>query len=95
MTQAHGYTREGALRFPLSHSTHETAWRYLFDWAIAGEALHCAPGDLVMEFGAGPCYASELLNRLGYRTVALDLDPQILSYGRERMTLDQRLEPRR
>jgi len=86
------YDRDGALRFPLVPSEHERAWRYIFDWAIAGDALNCAPGDLVLEFGAGPSFASELFNRLGYRTVALDLDPQILAFARGRWTADQRLD---
>jgi ubiquinone/menaquinone biosynthesis C-methylase UbiE len=89
------YTRDMALRFPLMPGSHEIAWRYMFDWAICGEALDCAPGDLVLEFAAGPSYASELLNRLGYRTVALDIDPEILSFARERLTLDQRLDAKR
>jgi SAM-dependent methyltransferase len=86
------YDRDGAVRFPLLPSEHERAWRYIFDWAIAGDALNCAPGDLVLEFGAGPSFASELFNRLGYRTVALDLDPQVLSFARGRWTADQRLD---
>ena len=92
---AKSYNREAALRFPLLPGAHDVAWRYLFDWCIAGQALECAPGDLVLEFGAGPAYASELLNRLGYRTVALDLDPEIMGYAAERMTLDQRLAAER
>ncbi len=75
--------------------THEMAWRYIFDWAVAGEALHCAPGDLVLEFGAGTCFASELFNRLGYHTVSLDINPEILSYARDRMSLDRRLDSSR
>jgi SAM-dependent methyltransferase len=72
---------------------HGTAWRYMFDWAVAGQALNCVPGDRVLEFGSGPSYASEFFNRLGYRTVALDLEPEILSFGHARLLLDQRLEP--
>ena len=53
--------------------------------------MSCCPGDSVLEFGAGPSYASELLNRLGYCTVALDIDPEILTTGRGRFNLDSRL----
>ena len=89
------YDHESALRFPLLPHAHQTALRYIFDWAIAGQALDCIPGDLVLEFAAGTGYASEWFNRLGYCTVAVDLDAEILSYARERMTLDQRIERRR
>jgi ubiquinone/menaquinone biosynthesis C-methylase UbiE len=89
------YTRDMALRFPLMPESHEIAWRHVFDLAICGEALKCAPGDVVLEFAAGPSYASELLNRLGYRTIALDIEPEILSFARERLTMDRRLDPKR
>jgi ubiquinone/menaquinone biosynthesis C-methylase UbiE len=91
---AKAYGRAAALRFPFLPSAHDvTIWRYMFYWAVAGEALHCAPGDLVLEFGSGTSYASELLNRVGYRTVALDVDFEMLSFARERMDLDSRLTP--
>ncbi len=92
---AKGYSRDAALRFPFLPEEHETAWRYVFDWAVCGEALGCAPGDLVLEFAAGPGYATELFNRLGYRTVALDVNPEILVYARERLVVDARLDPAR
>jgi len=90
---ARAYDHDAVLRFPLMPGAHETAWRYVFDWAITGEAVHCCPGDSVLEFGAGSSWASEFLNRLGYRTVALDMDPEILASAQGRMTLDQRLDP--
>jgi SAM-dependent methyltransferase len=95
MAELHAYSPEGALRFPLQPEAHEHVWRYLFDWVIAGEALHCAPGDLVLEFGAGPSFASELFNRLGYHSVALDLNPEILALARRRWQADTRLDARR
>jgi SAM-dependent methyltransferase len=92
---AESYSLEAALGFPLMPSEHSRAWRYIFDWAVAGDALNCCPGDLVLEFGAGPGFASELFNRLGYRTVALDLDPVILGFARQRWAADRRLDVRR
>lgn len=53
MGMAKGYDYDGALRFPLMPRSHDVAWRYVFDWAIAGEALHCVPGDLVSSLGPG------------------------------------------
>lgn len=90
---AKSYDRESALRFPLMPGAHKTAWNYIFDWAIAGEALQCAPGDLILEFGSGPAYASEWLNRMGYHTVALDLEPSVLNFAHQRIALDQRTTP--
>lgn len=95
MDGPHAYDRVGALHFPLWPAAHEHVWRYLFDWVIAGEALLCAPGDLVLEFGSGPSFASELFNRIGYRSVALDLDAEVLGYARARWDVDQRLDARR
>jgi SAM-dependent methyltransferase len=89
------YTREAVLGFPLQPSSHGDAWRYLFDWAVVGDALACGPGDLVLEFGAGSAFASELFNRLGYRTAALDMDPAVLGIARERWRCDTRLDPGR
>lgn len=89
------YQQENVLRFPLLPGTQEIAWRYIFDWAIAGESMKCAPGDWVLELGAGSCFASEWFNRLGYYTVSLDLNPEILDFARGRWSLDQRLDVQR
>lgn len=48
-----------------------------------------------MEFAAGPSYASELLNRLGYLVIALGIDPEILNFASEGLGMDQRLDPKR
>jgi SAM-dependent methyltransferase len=53
------------------------------------------PGDTVLDFGAGSCYVSEMLNRFGYLTVALDNDPEVLTIGCERLTLDPRCDRER
>lgn len=71
--------------------TQEAAWRYVFDWAVAGEALGCAPGDRVLEYAGGSGYAGEWLNRLGYRTISVDQERELLSIARERLQLDQRV----
>jgi SAM-dependent methyltransferase len=54
--------------------------------------LDLQPGAEVLDFASGSGYISELLNRLGYRTVAFDLDPAALVIGRERLTLDSRCD---
>jgi ubiquinone/menaquinone biosynthesis C-methylase UbiE/glycosyltransferase involved in cell wall biosynthesis len=89
------YTREDALRYPLSLEAHDTGFRYLFYFMVVAKSLGLRPGDEVLDFGAGSCYVSELLNRFGYRTVALDIDPEVLAIGCERLTLDPRCHPER
>jgi ubiquinone/menaquinone biosynthesis C-methylase UbiE len=84
------YTREDALRYPLSLEAHDTGFRYLFYFMVVAKSLGLRPGNAVLDFGAGSCYVSELLNRFGYRTVALDIDREVLAIGCERLTLDPR-----
>jgi ubiquinone/menaquinone biosynthesis C-methylase UbiE/glycosyltransferase involved in cell wall biosynthesis len=84
------YTREDALRFPLSIEAHDTGFRYLFNFMVIARSLGLRPGDHVLDFGAGSCFVSELLNRFGYVTVAFDIDPEILAIGRDRLALDPR-----
>jgi ubiquinone/menaquinone biosynthesis C-methylase UbiE/glycosyltransferase involved in cell wall biosynthesis len=89
------YNRDHALRFPLSSNNHDIGFRYLFDFMVVAKSLDLRPGAEVLDFAAGSCYVSELLNRLGYLPVAFDLDPEMLAIGRERLTLDHRCDPDR
>jgi len=89
------YNRDHALRFPLSINNHDIGFRYLFDFIVVAKSLDLRPGAEVLDFAAGSCYVSELLNRLGYLTVAFDLDAEVLAIGRERLTLDHRCDPDR
>jgi SAM-dependent methyltransferase/glycosyltransferase involved in cell wall biosynthesis len=86
------YHREQALRFPLSAWNHDVGFRYLFDFMVVAKSLDLRPGAEVFDFASGSGYISELLNRLGYSTVAFDLDPTALAIGRERLTLDPRCD---
>lgn len=86
------YSREEVLRFPLSVGNHDEGFRYLFDFMIVARSLNLRPGAEVLDFAAGSCYVSELLNRFGYTTVALDLDPALLTIGQERLSLDPRCD---
>ncbi len=47
--------------------------------------LPCGPGSLVLDLGAGPCWVSEWLQRLRYRTLSLDLAEDMLAIGRRRL----------
>jgi SAM-dependent methyltransferase len=89
------YTREDALRYPVSIQAHDTGFRYLFNFLIVAKSLGLRPGDLILDFGAGSCFVSELLNRFGYLTVALDIDREVLAIGQERLSIDPRGDPQR
>ena len=80
-----------SLNFPLHWTSANESWNYLFDFAVACELLAPRPDDLVLDFAAGTCWASELLSRLGVRTVAVDLSVEMMRRGRTRLTADSRL----
>jgi ubiquinone/menaquinone biosynthesis C-methylase UbiE len=80
-----------SLNFPLHWTTAMQSWNYLFDFAVACELLGPRPDDLVLDFAAGTCWATELLGRLGVRTVSVDLSVEMMRRGRERMAADSRL----
>jgi len=82
------------LNYPLHWRTWLESWGYLSDLALANEILGCCPGDLVLDLAAGTCWATEFLNRLGIRTVSLDLSLEMLRRGRKRLAADRRLEHR-
>jgi ubiquinone/menaquinone biosynthesis C-methylase UbiE len=80
-----------SLNFPLHWTSANESWNYLFDFAIACELLAPRPDDLVLDFAAGTCWASELLSRLGVRTIAVDLSVEMMRRGRTRLAADSRL----
>ena len=80
-----------SLNFPLHWTTPEQSWNYLFDFSTACELLGPRPDDLVLDFAAGTCWASELLCRIGVRTVSIDLSLEMMRRGRTRLASDQRL----
>ncbi len=80
-----------SLNFPLHWTTPEQSCNYLFDFAVACELLAPRPDDLVLDFAAGTCWASELLCRLGVRTVSVDLSVEMMRRGRTRLAADSRL----
>jgi ubiquinone/menaquinone biosynthesis C-methylase UbiE len=80
-----------SLNFPLHWTTGEQSWNYLFDFALACELLAPRPDDLVLDFAAGTCWASEFLCRLGVRTVSIDLSVEMMRRGRARLAADSRL----
>jgi ubiquinone/menaquinone biosynthesis C-methylase UbiE len=80
-----------SLSFPLHPTTARESWDYLFDFAVACELLGPRPDDLVLDLAAGTCWATEFLNRLGIRTVSIDLSAEMMRRGRDRLATDSRL----
>jgi SAM-dependent methyltransferase len=80
-----------SLNFPLHWTSARLSWDYLFDFSIACELLAPRPDDLVLDFAAGSCWATELLSRLAVRTVSLDLSLEMMRRGRQRLASDSRL----
>jgi SAM-dependent methyltransferase len=80
-----------SLNFPLHWTTAKESWDYLFDFAIACELLAPRPDDLVLDLAAGTCWATELLTRVGVRTVSTDLSLEMMQRGRARLAADGRL----
>jgi SAM-dependent methyltransferase len=64
--------------------------RRLIDVGVLVDALRLEPGDTVMELGAGTCWLSQLLNRFGCRTIAVDVSPTALALGRQVFERDPR-----
>jgi len=91
---APSYKLRTAIRYPLAWNTCDTAWRFMFDFFSVGHALDCRPGDTVLDFAGGTCFVSEMLNRVGMCTVALDMEEDKLRVGQTRFTCDTRLDPK-
>ncbi|MBM3311645.1 MAG: class I SAM-dependent methyltransferase [Candidatus Aminicenantes bacterium] len=83
------------LNFPLHWTSWLESWNYLFDFSLACELLAPRPDDLVLDMAAGTGWATEFLQRLGVRTVSLDLSLEMMRRGRKRLALDSRLVFRR
>ena len=79
------------LNFPLHWTSLRLSGVYLFDFAVVCDLLAPRPDDLVLDFAAGSCWATELLNRLGVRTVSIDLSLEMMRRGRQRLASDSRL----
>ena len=72
--------------------------RHLVDVGILIAGARLRPGDTVLEIGAGSCWLSHMLNRHGCRTIAVDVSPTALAFGRRLFERDPAtnwaLEPR-
>jgi SAM-dependent methyltransferase len=79
------------INFPLHWTSAALSWNYLFDFSVACQLLAPRPDDLVLDLAAGSCWATELLSRLGVRTISIDLSTEMLRRGRQRLAADSRL----
>lgn len=57
--------------------------RRFFDIGVVAHWLRLAPGDVVMELGAGTCWLLHFLHRYGCPTIAVDVSPAALEMGRQ------------
>jgi SAM-dependent methyltransferase len=57
------------------------------------EALDLGLGQTVLDFGAGSCWLSGILNRLGTRTISIDVSETALALGQEAFRADPRARP--
>ena len=80
--------REYLLDKPFSET--QAAGKHLIDAGVLIDAMRLKPGDRVAELGAGSCWLSQMLNRFGCRTVALDVSPTALAVGRTLFGRDPR-----
>ncbi len=78
---------------PLSPGGIDRNALYLRDFALMLSNLGCPPGSRVLEIGAGSCWASEWLGRLGYRAVASDINEDMVRIGQERLEVQHRALP--
>jgi SAM-dependent methyltransferase len=87
--------RAELLRKPLTTAKESASILYRLGIAVA--ELRLGLGHVVLDLGAGACWLSAYLNRLGARTIAMDVSPTALELGRELFRLDPRqrldLEP--
>jgi len=80
-----------SLNFPLHWTSMRESWDFLFAAAIACDLLAPQPDDRVLDFAAGTGWATEMLARVGVRTVSIDLSHEMLRRGRQRLAADARL----
>ncbi|MGH8185602.1 MAG: class I SAM-dependent methyltransferase, partial [Steroidobacteraceae bacterium] len=87
--------REFLLGKPFSDTA--LAAKHLIDAGVLIDAMRLTPHDVVVEIGAGTCWLSHMLNRLGCRTISIDVSPTALALGRQLFERDPRtkwtLEP--
>jgi SAM-dependent methyltransferase len=80
--------REYVLNKPFSNVRDTSAMLYRLSLVL--DILDLGVGHTVVDFGAGSCWLSALINRLRCHTVSIDVSPTALALGREAFHLDPR-----
>ena len=57
--------------------------KHLIDVGVLVNASRIAPGDTVLEFGAGSCWLSHMLNRYGCPTISVDVSATAIEMGQQ------------
>ena len=83
--------REHALGKPMS--TVQDTGPMLYRLGLLITELRLGVGHTVLDFAAGSCWLSSLLNRLRCRTISIDVSPTALELGKELFALDPRQRP--
>jgi SAM-dependent methyltransferase len=83
--------RAHALNKPVS--TVSDTGALLFRLGLVLTELRPGVGHTVLDFAAGSCWLSSLLNRMWCRTVSVDISPTALALGRELFAQDPRQRP--
>ncbi len=92
---AEKYNEEIAINLPLAwnwDNRYSASIPYVFAFSTAVAALDGTVGDLVLDFACGSGWISEWLNRLGFRTVSVDISPVLLSFVKKRLACDSRID---
>lgn len=54
--------------------------------------LNLAKGMTILDWGAGSCWMSEIMNKLGMKTISLDVSKSALEVGKKLFNLDKRID---
>jgi ubiquinone/menaquinone biosynthesis C-methylase UbiE len=71
---------------PAGDETLDVSLDLLHDFAVAAKLLQPAPGDRIVDLGAGGGWCSDMFQRLNRKSVAVDISLEMLRVGRERNT---------
>lgn len=89
------YDENIAIRLPLAwdwDKRYFDSLPYMFSFSVAVTSLDCKIGDLILDFASGSGWVSEWLNRLGYKTVSMDISTILLGFGKKRLSCDSRID---
>jgi ubiquinone/menaquinone biosynthesis C-methylase UbiE/glycosyltransferase involved in cell wall biosynthesis len=65
--------------------------RFIYDFSVVALSLDLPVNSRILDVAAGSCWVSEWLHQLGFRTVAFDISPTQLTYGKKRFETNPRL----